>query len=179
MATPDEHVSTPGKSATPASKSQQQSWARDLLDTIKTNRLDTIRANRRPTAWLSRPHSQNEAEIPTLAAELMANVHSEQYTPGTGANHNGGHRSSREIAIAVQQVMGDAPAGTRHQMAAAFATLIVEPARAAAERRKDRDVGVRIVAMREFIRLHLFKGDAQGYLARPLAQLTRIAEPDR
>ena len=34
--------------------------------------------------------------------------------------------------------MGDTPAGTRHQMAAAFATLIVAPARAAAERRKDR-----------------------------------------
>ena len=75
--------------------------------------------------------------------------------------------------------MGDAPAGTRHQMAAAFANLIVAPARAAAERRKDRDVGVRIVAMQEFIQLHLFKGDAQVYLARPLAQLTCIAEPDR
>ena len=75
--------------------------------------------------------------------------------------------------------MGDAPAGTRHQMAAAFATLIVAPAHAAAERRKDRDVGVRIVAMQEFIQLHLFKGDAQVYLARPFAQLTCIAEPDR
>ena len=179
MATPDEHVPTLGQSATPASKSQQQSWAQDLLDTIKTNRLDTIRTNRSPTAWLSRPHSQNEAEIPTLAAELMANVHSEQYTPGTGANHSGGHRSSREIAIAAQQVMGDAPPNIRHQMAAAFAVLIVEPARAAAERRKDRDVRVRIAAMQEFIRLHLFKGDAQVYLARPFAQLTCIAEPDR
>ena len=86
---------------------------------------------------------------------------------------------SREFAIAAQQVMGDTPAGTRHQMAAAFATLIVAPARAAAERRKDRDVGVRIVAMQEFIQLHLFQGDAQVYLARPFAQLTCIAEPDR
>ena len=51
MATRDEHVPTLGQSATPASKSQQQSWAQDLLDTIKTNRLDTIGTNRRPTAW--------------------------------------------------------------------------------------------------------------------------------
>ena len=132
-----------------------------------------------PTALLSRPHPPNEAEIQTLTAEFMANVDSKQHMPGSGANHRDGHGRSREFAIAAQQVMGDAPAGTRHQMAAAFATLIVEPARAAAERRKDRDVGVRIVAMQEFIQLHLFKGDAQLYLARPLAQLTGIAEPDR
>ena len=109
----------------------------------------------------------------------MANVDSEQHTPGTSANRRDSNSNSRDFAIAAQQVMGDAPAGTRHQMAASFATLIVEPARAAAERRKDRDVGVRIEAMQEFIQLHLFKGDAQVYLARPLAQLTCIAEPDR
>ena len=107
----------------------------------------------------------------------MTNVDSEQYTPGPGASPRDGHSSSREIAIAAQQIMGDAPAGIRRQMAAAFATLIVKPARAAAERRKDRDVGVKIVAMQEFIQLHLFKVDAQVYLARPLAQLTCIAEP--
>ena len=50
MATPDEHVPTLGQSATPASKSQQQSWAQDLPDTIKTNRLDTIRTNSRTTS---------------------------------------------------------------------------------------------------------------------------------
>ena len=105
----------------------------------------------------------------------MANVDSEQHMPGSGANHRDGHSRSREFAIAGQQVMGDAPAGTRRQMAAVFSTLIVEPARAAAQRRKDPDVGVRIVAMREFIQLHLFKGDAQLYLARPIAQLTWIA----
>ena len=109
----------------------------------------------------------------------MANVDSEQHPPGAGANRRDSNSNSREFAIAAQQVMGDTPAGTRHQMAAAFATLIVAPARAAAERRKDRDVGVRIVAMQEFIQLHLFEGDAQVYLARPFAQLTCIAEPDR
>ena len=175
MTTSDEHTPALDQLSTPASKSQQQTWAQDLLDTIKTNR------DNKPgtTAQLSRPHPPNEAEIQTLTAEFMANVDSEQHTPGSGANRHDGHSRSREFAIAAQQVMGDAPAGTRHQMAAAFATLIVEPARAAAERRKDRDVGVRIVAMQEFIQLHLFKGDAQLYLARPLAQLTGIAEPDR
>ena len=169
MTTSDEHTPALDQLSKPASKSQQQTWAQDLLDTIQTNRDN----HPGPTASLSRPHPQNEAEIQTLTAELMANVDSKQHTPGTGAS------SSREFAIAAQQVMGDAPAGTRHQMAAAFATLIVAPARAAAERRKDRDVGVRIVAMQEFIQLHLFKGDAQVYLARPFAQLTCIAEPDR
>ena len=175
MTTSDEHTPALDQLSKPASKSQQQTWAQDLLDTIQTNRDN----HRRHTASLSRPHPKNEAEIPTLTAEFMANVDSEQHTPGTGANHSDGHSSSREFAIAAQQVMGDAPAGTRHQMAAAFATLIVAPARAAAERRKDRDVGVRIEAVQEFIQLHLFKGDAQVYLARPFAQLTCIAEPDR
>ena len=175
MTTSDEQTPALDQLSKPASKSQQQAWAQDLLDTIQTNRDD----NPGPTASLSRPHPPNEAEIQTLTAEFMANVDSEQHTPGAGANHRDGHSRSREFAIAAQQVMGDAPAGTRHQMAAAFATLIVAPARAAAERRKDRDVGVRIVAMQEFIQLHLFKGDAQLYLARPLAQLTGIAEPDR
>ena len=175
MTTSDEHTPALDQLSTPASKSQQQTWTQDLLDTIKTNR------DNKPgtTAQLSRPHPPNEAEIQTLTAEFMANVDSEQHTPGTGASRRDGHSSSREFAIAVQQVMGDATAGTRLQMAAAFATLIVEPARAAAERRKDRDVGVRIVAMQKFIQLHLFKGDAQVYLARPFAQLTCIAEPDR
>ena len=173
MTTSDEHTPALDQLSKPASKSQQQTWAQDLLDTIQTNRDNHRDNHRRPTASLSRPHPKNEAEIPTLTAELMANVDSEQHTPGTGAS------SSREFAIAAQQVMGDTPAGTRHQMAAAFATLIVAPARAAAERRKDRDVGVRIVAMQEFIQLHLFEGDAQVYLARPFAQLTCIAEPDR
>ena len=175
MTTSDEHAPALDQLSKPASKSQQQTWAQDLLDTIQTNRDN----HPGPTASLSRPHPQTEAEIQTLTAELMANVDSEQHPPGTGANRSDGHSSSREFAIAAQQVMGDAPAGTRHQMAAAFATLIVAPARAAAERRKDRDVGVRIEAMQEFIQLHLFKGDAQVYLARPLAQLTCIAEPDR
>ena len=175
MTTSDEHTPALDQLPKPASKSQQQTWAQDLLDIIKTNRDN----NPGPTALLSRPHPPNEAEIQTLTAEFMANVDSEPHTPGSGAKHRDGHSRSREFAIAAQQVMGDAPAGTRHQMAAAFATLIVEPARAAAERRKDRDVGVRIVAMQEFIQLHLFKGDAQLYLARPLAQLTGIAEPDR
>ena len=175
MTTSDEQTPALDQLSKPASKSQQQAWAQDLLDIIKTNRDD----NPGPTASLSRPHPPNEAEIQTLTAELMANVDSEPHTPGAGAIHRDGHSRSREFAIAAQQVMGDAPAGTRHQMTAAFATLIVAPARAAAERRKDRDVGVRIVAMQEFIQLHLFKGDAQLYLARPLAQLTGIAEPDR
>ena len=175
MTTSDEHTPALDQLSKPASKSQQQTWAQDLLDTIQTNRDN----HRRPTASLSRPHPPNEAEIQTLTAELMANVDSELNTPGTGANRRDGHSSSREFAIAAQQVMDDTPAGTRHQMAAAFATLIVAPARAAAERRKDRDVGVRIVAMQEFIQLHLFEGDAQVYLARPFAQLTCIAEPDR
>ena len=175
MTTSDEHTPALDQLSKPASKSQQQTWAQDLLDTIQTNRDN----HPGPTASLSRPHPQNEAEIQTLTAELMANVDSKQHPPGTGANRSDGHSSSREFAIAAQQVMGDAPAGTRHQMAAAFATLIVAPARAAAERRKDRDVGVRIVAMQEFIQLHLFEGDAQVYLARPFAQLTYIAEPDR
>ncbi len=175
MTTSDEHTPALDQLSTPASKSQQQTWAQDLLDVIKTNR------DNKPgtTARLSRPHPPNEAEIQTLTAEFMANVDSEQHTPGTGANRRDGHSSSREFAIAAQQVMGGATDDTRRQMAAAFATLIVEPARAAAERRKDRDVGVRIVAMQEFIQLHLFKGDAQVYLARPFAQLTCIAEPDR
>ena len=175
MTTSDEHTPALDQLPKPASKSQQQTWAQDLLDIIKTNRDN----NPVPTALLSRPHPPNEAEIQTLTAEFMANVDSEQHTPGSGAKHRDGHSRSREFAIAAQQVMGDAPAGTRRQMAAAFSTLIVEPARAAAERRKDRDVGVRIVAMQEFIQLHLFKGDAQLYLARPIAQLTWIAEPDR
>ena len=175
MTTSDEHTPALDQLSTPASKSQQQTWAQDLLDIIKTNRDNKPGA----TAQLSRPHPPNEAEIQTLTAEFMANVDSEQRTPGTGASRRDGHSSNREFAIAAQQVMGDATVGTRRQMAAAFATLIVEPARAAAERRKDRDVGVRIVAMQEFIQLHLFKGDAQVYLARPFAQLTCIAEPDR
>ena len=175
MTTLDEQTPALDQLSKPASKSQQQTWAQDLLDIIQTNRDN----NPGPTASLSRPTPPNEAEIQTLTAEFMANVDSEPHTPGSGAIHRDGHSRSREFAIAAQQVMGDAPAGTRHQMAAAFATLIVEPARAAAERRKDRDVGVRIVAMQEFIQLHLFKGDAQLYLARPLAQLTGIAEPDR
>lgn len=174
MTTSDEHTPALDQLSKPASKSQQQTWAQDLLDTIQTNRDN----HRRPTASLSRPHPKSEAEIQTLIAEFMANVDSEQHTPGTGANRRDSNSNSREFHIAAQQVMGDAPAGTRHQMAASFATLIVEPARAAAERRKDRDVGARIVAMREFIQLHLFKGDAQIYLARPLAQLTCIAELD-
>lgn len=175
MTTSDEHTPALNLMSKPASESQQQTWTQDLLDTVQTNRDN----NRRLTASLSRPHPKNKAEIQTLTAELMANVDSKQHTPGTGANRSDGHSSSREFAIAAQQVMGDAPAGTRHQMAAAFATLIVAPARAAAERRKDRDVGVRIVAMQEFIQLHLFEGDGLVYLARPFAQLTRIAEPDR
>ena len=175
MTTSDEQTPALDQLSKPASKSQQQTWAQDLLDIIKTNRDNDPGT----TTSLSRPTPPNEAEIQTLTAEFMANVDSEQHTPGTGANRHDGHSRSREFAIAAQQVMGDAPAGTRHQMAAAFATLIVEPARAAAERRKDRDVGVRIVAMQEFIQLHLFKGDAQVYLARPFAQLTCIAEPDR
>ena len=175
MTTSDEQTPALDQLSKPASKSQQQTWAQDLLDIIQTNRDN----DPGPTASLPRPNPPNEAEIQTLTAEFMANVDSEPHTPGSGAIHRDGHSRSREFAIAAQQVMGDAPAGTRHQMAAAFATLIVEPARAAAERRKDRDVGVRIVAMQEFIQLHLFKGDAQLYLARPLAQLTCIAEPDR
>ena len=175
MTTLDEQTPALDQLSKPASKSQQQTWAQDLLDIIKTNRDNDPGT----TTSLSRPTPPNEAEIQTLTAEFMANVDSEQHTPGSGANRHDGHSRSREFAIAAQQVMGDAPAGTRHQMAAAFATLIVEPARAAAERRKDRDVGVRIVAMQEFIQLHLFQGDAQLYLARPLAQLTCIAEPDR
>ena len=175
MTTLDEQTPALDQLSKPASKSQQQTWAQDLLDIIQTNRDNNLGT----TTSLSRPTPPNEAEIQTLTAEFMANVDSEQHTPGSGAIHRDGHSRSREFAIAAQQVMGDAPAGTRHQMAAAFATLIVEPARAAAERRKDRDVGVRIVAMQEFIQLHLFKGDAQLYLARPLAQLTGIAEPDR
>ena len=175
MTTLDEQTPALDQLSKPASKSQQQTWAQDLLDIIKTNRDNNLGT----TTSLSRPTPPNEAEIQTLTAEFMANVDSEPHTPGAGANRHDGHSRSREFAIAAQQVMGDAPAGTRHQMAAAFATLIVEPARAAAERRKDRDVGVRIVAMQEFIQLHLFKGDAQLYLARPLAQLTCIAEPDR
>lgn len=175
MTTSDEHTPALGQLSKPASESQQQTWAQDLLDAIQTNRDN----NRRPTASLSRPHPKTKVEIQTLTAALMANVDSKQHTPGTGANRSNGHSSSREFAIAAQQVMGDAPAGTRHQMAAAFATLIVAPARAAAERRKDRDVGVRIVAMQEFIQRHLFEGDGQVYLSRPFAQLTWIAEPDR
>ena len=175
MTTLDEQTPALDQLSKPASKSQQQTWAQDLLDIIKTNRDNNLGT----TASLSRPTPPNEAEIQTLTAEFMANVDSEQHTPGAGAIHHDGHSRSREFAIAAQQVMGDAPAGTRRQMAAAFATLIVEPARAAAERRKDPDVGVRIVAMQEFIQLHLFQGDAQLYLARPLAQLTGIAEPDR
>ena len=175
MTTLDEQTPALDQLSKPASKSQQQTWAQDLLDIIKTNRDNNLGT----TTSLSRPTPPNEAEIQTLTAEFMANVDSEPHTPGAGANRHDGHSRSREFAIAAQQVMGDAPAGTRRQMAAAFATLIVEPARAAAERRKDRDVGVRIVAMQEFIQLHLFKGDAQLYLARPLAQLTWIAEPDR
>ena len=175
MTTLDEQTPALDQLSKPASKSQQQTWAQDLLDIIKTNRDNNLGT----TTSLSRPTPPNEAEIQTLTAEFMANVDSEPHTPGAGAIHRDGHSRSREFAIAAQQVMGDAPAGTRHQMAAAFATLIVEPARAAAERRKDRDVGVRIVAMQEFIQLHLFKGDAQLYLARPLAQLTGIAEPGR
>ena len=175
MTTSDEHTPALDQLSKPASKSQRQTWAQDLLDTIQTNRDN----HPGPTASLSRPHTQNEAEIQRLTAELMANVDSEQHTPGAGANRRDSNSNSREFAIAAQQVMGDTPAGTRHQMAAAFATLIVAPARAAAERRKDRDVSVRIVAMQEFIQLHLFEGDAQVYLARPFAQLTCIAEPDR
>ena len=175
MTTLDEQTPALDQLSKPASKSQQQTWAQDLLDIIQTNRDNNLGT----TTSLSRPTPPNEAEIQTLTAEFMANVDSEPHTPGSGAIHRDGHSRSREFAIAAQQVMGDAPAGTRHQMAAAFATLIVEPARAAAERRKDRDVGVRIVAMQEFIQLHLFQGDAQLYLARPLAQLTGIAEPDR
>ena len=175
MTTLDEQTPALDQLSKPASKSQQQTWAQDLLDIIKTNRDNNLGT----TTSLSRPTPPNEAEIQTLTAEFMANVDSEPHTPGSGAIHHDGHSRSREFAIAAQQVMGDAPAGTRRQMAAAFATLIVEPARAAAERRKDPDVGVRIVAMQEFIQLHLFQGDAQLYLARPLAQLTGIAEPDR
>ena len=125
MTTSDEHTPALDQLSTPASKSQQQTWAQDLLDTIKTNRDNKPG----PTAQLSRPHPPNEAEIQTLTAEFMANVDSEQHTPGTGASRRDGHSSSREFAIAAQQVMGDATVGTRRQMAAAFATLIVEPAR--------------------------------------------------
>ena len=174
MTTSDERTPALDQLLKPASKSQQQTWAQDLLDTIKRNRVNNFGS----TLRLSRPRPQNEAEVQTPTIELTANVDSEQYTPGTGASPRDGHSSSsREIAIAAQQIMGDAPAGIRRQMATAFATLIVKPARAAAERWEDRDVGVKIVAIQEFIHLHLFKGDAQVYLARPLAQLTCIGEP--
>ena len=108
MTTSDEHAPALGQQSKPASESQQQTWAQDLLDAIQTNRDN----NRRPTASLSRPHPKNKAEIQTLTAELMANVDSKQHTPGAGANRSDGHSSSREFAIAAQQVMGDAPAGT-------------------------------------------------------------------
>ena len=124
MTTSDKQTPALGQLSKPASKSQQQAWVQDLLDIIKTNRDN----DPGPTALLSRPHPPNEAEIQTLTAEFMANVDSEQHTPGSGAKHRDGHSRSREFAIAAQQVMGDAPAGTRHQMAAAFATLIVAPA---------------------------------------------------
>ena len=175
MTTSDEQTPALGQLSKPASKRSNRPGLRTCW--IQSRPTETTTSAH--TTSLSRPTPPNEAEIQTLTAEFMANVDFEQHTPGAGANRHDGHSRSREFAIAAQQVMGDAPAGTRHQMAAAFATLIVEPARAAAERRKDRDVGVRIVAMQEFIQLHLFQGDAQLYLARPLAQLTGIAEPDR
>ena len=128
MTTSDEHTPALDQLPKPASKPQQQTWAQDLLDIIKINRDN----NPGPTALLSRPNPPNEDEIHTLTAEFMANVDSKQHMPGSGANHRDGHSRSREFAIAAQQVMGDAPAGTRRQMAAAFSTLIVEPARAAA-----------------------------------------------
>ena len=82
MTTSDEHTPALDQLSKPASKSQQQTWAQDLLDTIQTNRDNHRDNHRRPTASLSRPHPPNEAEIQTLTAELMANVDSEQHTPG-------------------------------------------------------------------------------------------------
>ena len=78
MTTLDEHTPALDQLSKPASKSQQQTWAQDLLDTIQTNRDNHRDNHRRPTASLSRPHPQNEAEIQTLTAELMANVDSER-----------------------------------------------------------------------------------------------------
>jgi hypothetical protein len=175
MATSDEHAPALDQPAGPASKSQQQAWAQDLLDTIQTNRDN----NARPTSRRSRPLPQNDAEIPALAAEAIAKADSAKYVPGPGADRRDIHRISHDFAAAAQQVMGDAPPGIRRQMAAAFASLATAPALAAAERRKDhRDVGVRIAAMQQFMQLHLFEGDALVYLARPFAELTSIATLD-
>ena len=52
MTTSDEHTPALDQLPKPASKSQQQTWAQDLLDIIKTNRDN----NPGPTALLSRPH---------------------------------------------------------------------------------------------------------------------------
>ena len=103
MTTSDEHTPALDQLSKPASKSQQQTWAQDLLDTIQTNRDNHRDNHRRHTASLSRPHPQNEADIQTLTAELMANVDSKQHTPGTGANRSDGHSSSREFAIAASR----------------------------------------------------------------------------
>ena len=52
MTTSDEHTPALDQLSKPASKSQQQTWAQDLLDTIQTNRDN----HPGPTASLSRPH---------------------------------------------------------------------------------------------------------------------------
>ena len=52
MTTLDEQTPALDQLSKPASKSQQQTWAQDLLDIIKTNRDN----NPGPTALLSRPH---------------------------------------------------------------------------------------------------------------------------
>ena len=46
MTTSDEHTPALDQLSKPASKSQQQTWAQDLLDTIQTNR-DNHRDNHR------------------------------------------------------------------------------------------------------------------------------------
>ena len=52
MTTLDEQTPALDQLSKPASKSQQQTWAQDLLDIIKTNRDN----NPGTTASLSRPH---------------------------------------------------------------------------------------------------------------------------
>ena len=50
MTTSDEHTPALDQLSKPASKSQQQTWAQDLLDTIQTNRDNHRDNHRRPTA---------------------------------------------------------------------------------------------------------------------------------
>jgi hypothetical protein len=113
MASSDEHAPALDQLARPASKSQQQVWAQDLLDKIKTNRD----INAASTLRRSRPRFQNDAEIPELGTRVIANFDPVQCVPGPGADRRNINRISHQFAVAAQQVMVNTPPRIRRQMA--------------------------------------------------------------